>query len=83
MGFSSIRAVEDDENGTTSVRRIQLSETSGRRAHNLYVTVERDVKAIKNDVVQSLVEYLTQRFDIDKDVLSTLKPFVTFSQNAN
>ena len=39
------------------------------------MTGQRDVQAIKNEVVLSLVEYLSTKFKVDKVLLDTLKPF--------
>lgn len=76
-------AIKEDENGIVSLKNVTLTETSHRRTGNLYVTVLRDVQAIKNEVVLSLVEYLSQRFEVDKAILDVLKPFVCLDKTCD
>ena len=53
--------------------------TIGRREkHHLFVTDKRDCEAICNEVVDSLNEFLRQRFSIDDVVISNLVSFTHF-----
>lgn len=42
-----------------------------------------DVNAVCNEIVDSLVEYLTQRFSIDCDKTDVLEPFAKLNSEAN
>ena len=65
-------------------KRTRLLPTVRRRSeHHKFSTDRRDVSAIKNEVIDSLVEYLSQRFAIDTERLSILKTFATLQENAN
>lgn len=55
---------------------------NGKR-HNLYVTTRRDINAVRNEVIESLCEFLQQRFDIDNGLISILKPFVSLDTKAD
>ena len=55
-----------------------------RKEHHLFVTDKRDDKAICNEVVESMIEFLQQRFSIDQVLLSALIPFLKFdTKNVN
>jgi len=53
-------------------------EERGRRSkdHHLFVSGKRDNAAIQNELVQSLSEFLVQRFDSDKHMMEVLVPFL-------
>ena len=62
------------EDGLT-LKGVALHEARERRVNHQFVTVTRDHEAIKNEIILSLQEFLTQRFDLDKNVVEVLKPF--------
>ena len=70
-GWSSAPSspIKEDENGVVSLKNVTVTDRSHRGACNLLVIVLRDVQAIKNEVVPSRVEYLSQRFEVDKVLL--------------
>ena len=79
---SQVQKLPDD---TVQLNSIKLSTNRTRRGkeHHLYVSQERSVDAIINEISTSLVEFLNQRFSVDKEVLDTIKPFVQLQPSAN
>lgn len=68
-----------DADGDVFLRGIKLEQTTRRREkHHLYVTDKRDIDAVCNEIVSSLVEFLHQRFSLDDVVTSQLIHFVQF-----
>ena len=61
------------DDGSMTLKGIQLNKAHNmrRKTHHLYVTDRKDVKAVCNEVIQSLVEFLEQRFQIQ--ILSVLQ----------
>ena len=77
FGLSEIQA------SVLSLKGAVLSRQRPRRVHNLFVTPQRDLAAIKNEVVLNLEEFLDQRFAIDDEILKVLKPFVELHSDAD
>ena len=79
---SQVQKLPDD---TVQLNSIKLSTNRTRRGkeHHLYVSQERSVDAIINEISTSLVEFLNQRFSVDKEMLDTIKPFVQLQPSAN
>jgi len=59
------------------------SRTRQLKEHHLYVSDKRDVKAVCHEVLHYLVEYLSQRLDIDAELVSICKPFVQLQPQVN
>jgi RNA 3'-terminal phosphate cyclase len=58
---------------------INLTVTRKRREHHhLFVSDHRDCEAVCNEIAESLVEFLNQRFSMDESLVSLLVPFVHF-----
>lgn len=66
------------------LKNITLNEDRGRRTrdYNFFVTGKRDNAAIKNELVQSLIEFLSQGFDSDKHLMQKLGPFLRLESDA-
>ena len=77
FGLSEIQA------SGLSLKGAVLSRQRPRRVDNLFVTPQRDLAAIKNEVVLNLEEFLDQRFAIDDEILKVLKPFVELHSDAD
>ena len=60
-----------------------LTETRRRKRHHTLVTDHRDSTAIMNEVSESLIEFLAQRFASDQNLLDILVPFVKLQNDAN
>ncbi|CAB4024767.1 E3 SUMO- ligase KIAA1586-like isoform X4, partial [Paramuricea clavata] len=78
--------VSEEEDGTVSLKGVELSSGNARRRrhiHHLYVTDTRDIDAIKNEIIESLKEFLTQRFLDQEDDIDLLKPFVNLQQSVD
>ena len=59
-----------------SLKGIKLQDARKRRVPHSLVTVTRELGAIKNEIICSLDEFLSQRFDIDQKLVGILRPFV-------
>jgi hypothetical protein len=59
------------------------TETRRRKQHHTLVTDRRDSTAIMNEVSDSLIEFLAQRFASDQNLLDILVPFVKLQNDAN
>ena len=64
----------------TSLKCIKLDVTPRKRVQSLYDPVTRGVEVVKSEIIQSLIEYLLQKFDVDNESLSTLKPFLALNK---
>lgn len=70
-----------DKDGDKILADIRISlPVVRRKKHHLYVSDRRDVAAIQNEIVESLVEFITQRFSIDESLFATVIPLVRFDQ---
>jgi hypothetical protein len=70
-----------ENEGKTFLKGIELSFPSKRRQqHHLFVSDKRDIAAMCSDVIDSLNEFLTQRFSLDSDIAKQLHDFVHFNQ---
>ena len=47
-----------------------------RNKHHLYVSDKRNIAAVQNDIIESLLEFIKQRFSMDEPLVSTLVPLV-------
>ena len=54
-----------------------------RKEHHKFVTDHRDTSAIHNEIADSLVEFVSQRFEADEKLLAVVKPFVSLSTDAD
>lgn len=63
------------------LKEIELT-TNERRAvrHNLYVSEKRDVDAVINELLQSLVNLTEQRYEQDQSTIRVLKQFADFNE---
>jgi len=59
------------------------SVTRRRREHHQSVSDIREIAAVKIEVIDSLVEFLTQRFSVDDELLSIVKPFANLMTYAD
>ena len=68
-----------------SLKGVKLNSGNARHRHihHLYVTDTRNIDAIKNEIIESLKEFLTQRFLNQEDDIDLLKPFVNLQQSAD
>ena len=89
---NSVVTIQDDANGENSEEKatvmlkgiiLRRKSTSRRKEHHRYVSENRDVDAVFNEVVTSLVEFLDQRFAIDADLISVAKSFVGLKSSSN
>ena len=76
--------VTEGENGEMHLKGVMLHVSRQRRAeHHKYVSDKREISAVTNEVIPSLIEFLTQRFPIDEERLSTLKSFTNLTPDAD
>lgn len=60
------------------------SATRRLKTHNLFVSVRRETSAIKNEIIQSLCNFLQQRFDSEEEMLiQQLENFVNFKSTVD
>ena len=59
-----------------SLKGIKLQDARKRRVPHSLVTVTKELGAIKNEIICSLDEFLSQRFDIDQKLVGILRHFV-------
>ena len=52
-----------------------MKHEKGELITSLLQSQGTDHEAIKNEIILSLQKFLTQRFDLDKNVVEVLKPF--------
>lgn len=62
---------------------LETYEHRQKKEHHKYVTDRRDFLAIRNEVIDSLVEFVSQRFQADEKLLSVVQPFVQISKDAD
>ena len=67
------------------LKGVELNRRNARRQdyHRLYVTDTRDIDAIKNDIIESLNEFLLKRFLSQEDDITLLKPFVNLQHSTH
>ena len=72
-------------NGDSVLKDVLLHSTTPRqnKEHHKFVTVKRDLSAIQTEIIDSLVEFLTQRFSIDQQLTSIVKPFASLMPEAD
>ena len=73
--------ITDDETGIHLKGAVLLHGSKRRRAehHNssmLLTSGERDTSAVENEIVSSLTKFFIQKFSIDEQRLSIVKPYV-------
>lgn len=69
-------------NGEVFLYGIQLSVDKRRREHHhSFVSDKRDPAAVRNEIIESISEFLRQRFSLDEAVFSRLFPFVHFDED--
>lgn len=73
--------VEEDQNGTVFLLGVELNSKNARLRRHLYAIDARDIDVINNKIIESLKEFLMQRFlnhedDID---LKTIRKFIEIS----
>ena len=74
----------DDENMVLSGQELRTAKTRRNQHHNLFVSEARDVNAVKNVIVDSLINFLDERFSISDDHdISILKPFIDLENSAD
>jgi len=70
-----------ESEGILYLKGIKLSENRRRREHHhLFVSDKRDCAAVCNEIAESLIEFLCQRFSADKELIALLVPFVHFDE---
>jgi hypothetical protein len=75
-----LQSVVENDSGTF-LNGVHLSVPVARRqSHHLYVSDKRDVKTVQNEIAESLVEFLHQRFSVDDALLAILIPFIHYDQ---
>ena len=63
------------------MKGVQLITSTRRlKDHLLFVTDKRDYHAVFNEIIDSLLEFLRQRFSVDDVLISKLTPFVNFDE---
>ena len=74
----------DDENMVLSGRELRTAKPRRKQHHNLFLSKTRDVTAVKNEIVDSLINFSDERFSIsDYNDISILKPFVDQENSAD
>lgn len=72
------------QNDQCTLKGIYLSDKQRRtNAHHLYVSVRRDVHAVKNEIINSLINFTEKRFEEDEKLVRLLKDFVKFDKTVN
>jgi len=61
---------------------LETYEHRQKKEHHKYVTDRRNLLAIRSEV-DSLVEFVSQRFQADEKLLSVVQPFVAISKAAD
>lgn len=74
--------INKDGSLTLNSITIKSIEIPRHKSHHKFVTQNRCLAAVKQEIVCSLQEFLKQRFSIDKNLLSIIKPFVVLSSVA-
>ena len=74
----------DDENIILRGQELRTAKHRRNQHHNLFVSETRDVNAVKNEIVDSLINFLDERFSISDDHdISILKPFIDLENSAD
>ena len=74
----------DDENMVLSGQELRTAKPRRNQHHNLFVSKTRDFNAVKNEIVDSLINFLGERFSISDDHdISILKPFIDLENSAD
>jgi hypothetical protein len=73
------------DSGLQMLKGVELIPTmqNRRKSHHLYVPDHRNVESVCNEVVDFLVEFLQQRFEVDEEVMQIIKPFASLQSSAN
>ena len=79
-----VQSDEDDENMVLSGQELRTAKPRRNQHHNLFVSETRDVNAVKNEIVDSLINFLDERFSIlDEHDIPILKPFIDLENSAD
>ena len=74
----------DDENMILSGQELRTAKPRRNQHHNLFVSKTKDVNAVKNKIVDSLINFLDERFSISDDHdISISKPFIDLENSAD
>ena len=74
----------DDENMVLSGQELRTAKPRRNQHQNLFVSETRDVNAVKNEIVDSLINFLDERFSISGDhVILILKPLINLKNSAD
>ena len=74
----------DDENMVLSGQELRTTEPRRNQYHNLLVSETKDVIAVKHEIVNSLINFLDERFSIlDDHGISILKPSIDLENSAD
>lgn len=74
----------DETDDELKLKGFTLYKTERRRnQHYMLVTDRRDITAVKTDIFDSLIEFLTERLSIDNKLLSKIRPFIALSNDAD
>lgn len=80
----ALREQISESNDVFKLHGITLTAKKRRsKAHNLYVSERRDIDAIKNEVIQSLLNFIEGRFQEDRNMINILKRFINFDETLN
>lgn len=79
------KEIKVQQDGTFTLNNISLISKKPPRGnkYHQFVTHQRNISSINQEILCSLQEFLTQRFSIDQELLSIVKPFVQLLPNAN
>jgi hypothetical protein len=81
---SALREQMTNVDGQNCLKDVSFHASSRRtKKHNLFVTDKRDISAVKLEIIDSLVEFLSQRFSVDDEIMLLLTPFATLQSDAD
>lgn len=69
----------EGENGTVFLKSIELTPEESTRTRQTQITFTE----VRENVLNALQNFLTDRFQIDEPILKIIEPFVNFSKDAN
>lgn len=72
---------EDESIKLNSISIIKMN--TERQSHYKFITQQRSLEAVNYEILCSLQEFLKQRFSIDENLLTTIKPFTHLSPHTN
>lgn len=72
--------LERDEEGIFTLKGFEISE--GERSRRATVTTV-DFSSTRNNIIDTIVDCLDERFKSDEEIVETIEPFVNFSKTAN